>query len=135
MTAFSSASTSNSTPEGCEAGAAARVVESLDDSASRVALTPTLVVADAELRQVASPETPPEPGAMLKRRDTKPEKTEKSGLQHAAQRRHGARCSVERCVQLLARPCFVGEGAPATLPAKDARPCQSAATRCWDAGE
>jgi len=40
---------------------------------------------------------------MLKRRDTKPEKTQKSGLQHAAQRWHGARCSVERCVQLLAR--------------------------------
>jgi len=38
--------------------------------------------------------------------------------------------STERCVQLLARPCFVGEGAPATLPAKGARPCQSAATRC-----
>ena len=58
MTASSSASTSNSTPEVCEAGAAARVVESLDDSASRVALTPTLVVADAEFRQVASPEPP-----------------------------------------------------------------------------
>jgi len=103
MTAFSSALMSNPTPGVCEACAAARVVESLEDSASRVALRPTLVVADAEFRQAARPETAPELEAMPKGREAKSEKAERSGLQHAAQRWHGARCSVERGVQLLAR--------------------------------
>jgi len=51
----------------------------------------------------APPATTPELGAMLKRQHAESVKTEKSGLRHTVQRRHGARCSVERCVQLLAR--------------------------------
>ena len=92
MTMSSSASTSRSTPKTCEDGAAAWVVEGLEDSP----LMLTLVGACAEFRQAAPPETRERSGAegtMPERREAKSEGAENSGLQHAARRRHGARCS------------------------------------------
>ena len=51
----------------------------------------------------APPETPPEFGGDAEAATREVCEDREPGLRHAAQQRHGALCSVERCVQLLVR--------------------------------
>ena len=82
--------------ETCEDGAAPRVVEGLEDSPFSSSPDAEARRSLCEFRQAAPPETRERSGAegaMPERREAKSEGPENSGLQHAARRRHGARCS------------------------------------------